>query len=494
MWPKIPSGFVRSVLAGHSALGLFFAALLYMVCLSGTITVFRAEIQQWEQPGVAAGRAAPEAVERALGDIYKLKSDQHGEALHSVAVFNNPDREPRPIATWSVDGGEFGARYVDLKTGALLEETHTPFAEYLENLHVHLRLPSPWGIYLVGLIGVAMLSLVVSGLLAHPRIFKDAFHLRRGGSMRLQEADLHNRMSVWALPFHLTISFTGAFLGLSFFIVGILAFIAYDGDQEAAVRAILGPQATEDHDPRPLPGGSSMFADAQARTGLSQVNYVLAEHPGTAGQILTVEMNAPRDLSTGEVLYYDAEGTFIEASGSAFGSFGPQTVAAMGPLHFGWFGGLATKLAYLVFGLASTLVASTGVSIWLARRREQGRPTPVWERVWTTAAWGGALACAAPGLFAPLGEAWFNPVLILCLAVSLALAFTLKSPRAVSRTLRSALAAALAALAAQNIWLNGGAALQGAPLAVNLALLALAAAMVSSLVMGEDAQEAAAPA
>ena len=32
IWPKVPAGFVRSVLAGHSALGLAFAALIYLVC------------------------------------------------------------------------------------------------------------------------------------------------------------------------------------------------------------------------------------------------------------------------------------------------------------------------------------------------------------------------------------------------------------------------------------------------------------------------------
>src|SRR3546814_13053298 len=78
------------------------------------------------------------------------------------------------------------------------------------------------GIFLVGLIGVALLSSLVSGILAHPRIFRDAFHLRLGGSKRLQEADLHNRLGAWALPFHIFISLTGAFLGPTTIIVGVL--------------------------------------------------------------------------------------------------------------------------------------------------------------------------------------------------------------------------------------------------------------------------------
>jgi len=38
------------MLAGHSALGLAFAALIYIVCLTGTVSVFLMELQRWEQP------------------------------------------------------------------------------------------------------------------------------------------------------------------------------------------------------------------------------------------------------------------------------------------------------------------------------------------------------------------------------------------------------------------------------------------------------------
>jgi hypothetical protein len=92
-----------------------------------------------------------------------------------------------------------------------------------------LHLPRSWGGFIVGLTGVALLSLI-SGILSHPRVLRDAFHLRLGGSRRLQEADLHNRLGVWALPFHVIVSLTGALLGLSTIIVGALAMLLYRGD------------------------------------------------------------------------------------------------------------------------------------------------------------------------------------------------------------------------------------------------------------------------
>ena len=49
-------------------------------------------------------------------------------------------------------------------------------------------------------------------------------------------------------------------------------------------------------------------------------------------------------------------------------------------LHFGWFAGLPVKIAYLLLGFALCAVTWSGVTIWLARRRDKGRPAPGWER------------------------------------------------------------------------------------------------------------------
>lgn len=481
MFPKASPAFVKSVLAGHSALGLFFAALIYLVCFSGTLAVFHDETVQWENPGAPAGRPTDAAFGIALAQMAEQAPVADGDELHSVSVFAHRLQPDRTTAHYATDGGQYGAFIVDPQTGTLLESEHAPFAEYLENLHIYLRLPAPWGIYLVGLTGIAMLSLVVSGVLAHPRIFRDAFHLRRGGAKRLQEADLHNRLSVWALPFHIVISFTGAFLGLAFFTVGILAFVAYDGDQNKAIAAVLGPQATEDHAPAAIPQIPTMIADARQRTGLKEVNYISIDHAGTQGQVIALELRAPDDLARGELLYYGADGNFLELSGAAEGSLGAQTFAAMAPLHFGTFGGHLAKFAWFVFGTASTLVTATGVSIWMARRREQGRPAPQLEKVWIALAWGGAIGCFAPALTMAINETLATPVLLLSLLCALAAAWMVPEAAYLARILRLGLGLVLLGTVTLNISLNGGAAFGGAALAVNLGLLALAALTLTSV-------------
>ena len=69
--------------------------------------------------------------------------------------------------------------------GRLVARISSPWSEFIGELHMQLHLPRRWGKYLVGLTGVALLSSLISGLLSHPRILKDAFALRWGGSSRL---------------------------------------------------------------------------------------------------------------------------------------------------------------------------------------------------------------------------------------------------------------------------------------------------------------------
>ena len=57
--------------------------------------------------------------------------------------------------------------------------------------------------------------LALTGVLAHPRIVRDAFRLRWRQGPHIARVDWHNRLGVWTLPFAIAIALTGAVLGLS---------------------------------------------------------------------------------------------------------------------------------------------------------------------------------------------------------------------------------------------------------------------------------------
>ncbi len=283
--------------------------------------------------------------------------------------------------------------------GRLVGVTDAPWTEFLTTLHINLHLPRTWGEFLVGLVGVALLSSLISGLLAHPRILRDAFHLRLGGSRRLQEADLHNRLGVWALPFHITVSLTGALLGLTTLIVGVLGLAVFQGDTSKVYALFLAPEARADARPAPAPPILPLMTQVSRLDPAGRIETVFvddADEMGTTIQIL-VDDNSNRITNTNTYVF-DRAGKLIHIKHAADFNLGESILGALGQLHFGWFGGGIVKIAYGLLGLGLSYLAASGVTIWLARRRDKGRPAPRWERIWTAFVWGQPAALVASAL------------------------------------------------------------------------------------------------
>lgn len=427
----LPPEFVRAMLAGHSALGIAFAALIYIVCLSGTLAVFLHELYRWEQPNapVVTEPLSAEAVATAVQEGYAKALAANAahdivimgpSPIHSRVLVDFHDHETGVNGSWLADGN-----------GRLIVPTQMPWSQFVANLHMQLHLPRTWGMFLVGLTGVALLSSLISGLLSHPRLFKDAFALRWGGARRLEQADLHNRLGVWGLPFHVVVSTTGALLGLATLVVGVLALAAYDGDSERAFADILGPMPTEEETAAPLPDVASMIRQVQAQHPDAEFVNVLLQHVAKAGQVVNVGMRTPGHLAMANSYFFNGEGKPLGDGGLETGSIGKQILGALQPLHFGWFGGFAVKVAYGLLGIAITVVTCTGITIWLARRRAAGRAAPGWEKVWSGVTWGQPLAivAAALGVFLVSAEA---AIPVYCAVTVLSIVAPLAASEAVS--------------------------------------------------------------
>lgn len=394
-WPKVPADFVRAVLKGHSSLGLAFAAAIYLVCLTGSIAVFTREFQRWETPTLPRLSAvSTQAVERAYGTVVARAGGRLEHVFIALPggdqtlLTVTPDTDRDDDKPWAADG-----------EGRLVGQVASPWTEFLTTLHINLHLPRTWGLFLVGLIGVALLSSLISGLLAHPRVFRDAFHLRLGGSRRLQEADLHNRLGVWALPFHVVVSLTGALLGLTTLIVGVLGMAVFHGDVGKVYALFLPPEAKADARPAPAISLGPALAQAARLDPSGRIASIVVEHPTETGASVQVSLeDGSNRLADTDTFLFARGGKLLHAKRARDSNLGEAILGSIGQLHFGWFGGVLVKIAYGLLGLGLTYLAAGGVTVWLARRRDKGRPAPRWERVWTAVVWGQPLALAASAL------------------------------------------------------------------------------------------------
>lgn len=409
------SRFVARMIESHSILGLAFAALIYVVSLTGAFTVFVHEIEIWENARIAAPAASvsPEAYETALSEAH-AKRDPEGRVFNVLAYGPTPFA---PVLAVRLNQNDASGAFrqtnwiADPSTGRLLGELDAPLAHLIEELHVALHLPAPWGRYLVGLLGVCMFSLILSGILAHPTIFRDAFKLRLDRNRRIAWTDVHNRLSVWGLPFHIVLTFTGGFLGLAGIIVGAVAMIAYEGDQERALASIQGPQSVAGRALERLPPVAQMVREV--RKGDKQIEMIIINDVSNEGGTTQIGVHDPRILDANTGLIFRNSGAYLETYGGADAPGGIRALAMLQPLHYGTFGGYPVKFLYFFMALALTWVTSSGMKIWFARRTQQGRAVPGLEAGWQGMTAGLTLGLAAATLASVVGAG--DKVLAVCL-------------------------------------------------------------------------------
>ncbi|MDZ3832678.1 MAG: PepSY-associated TM helix domain-containing protein [Sphingopyxis sp.] len=374
---------VKRALSAHAAVGLLAGALLYLISLTGTLLVFYDEWQRIEQPNAPEMiHADPDAAARAAASIL-AREDASGikPTTHLYLHLPTSDLPRTTVITdtqaWHVDGA-----------GRLTVPEENGWSDFLLHLHYRLHLPSTLGITIVGGLGVMMVGLIMSGVLAHPRIFRDAFRLRARSRGGVGLADWHNRLGVWTLPFTLAIAVTGAAIGLGSVVSFGLAEGFYKGKVEDVYTPIFGRDAVTDEAAAPLPDIAAALRTMKARFPDVAAYYVIVHDPRTKGQMVQIIAEHPRRLIYGDNYYFDDRGRFTGSSGLSDGKLGQQIAASNYKLHFGNYGGLTVKIAYALLGLALCVMTATGLSIWIGKRERRGLHQPRLRGAWDGVVWG----------------------------------------------------------------------------------------------------------
>lgn len=384
---------VKRSLSAHAAIGLLAGALLYIVCLSGTLLVFYEEWQRLETGNPPQMTSiAPDSVQRGME---AMLARENGNSATTHLYVDMPIEE-LPTTRVITDTEAY---HID-GAGRLVGTEDIEWSNFLYGLHYTLNIPIAQGlvgITIVGILGMLMLALAISGLIAHPRIFRDAFRLRtrHGGGVAL--ADWHNRLSVWTLPFGIAIALTGAVIGLGTVAAYSAAALFYDNDVDAFYATVYGEEGKPNPAKAPPPDVAKALRYMASNFPGVRVTYVVVHDPRTAGQHIQVIGEHPRRLIFGEYYMFDSAGRFHGTAGLSDGELGKQAAASNYSLHFGNFGGLPVKILYFLFGIGITAVCATGTFIWLGKRRRRGISEPRLWAAWHAVIWG------APGiLFATL--------------------------------------------------------------------------------------------
>ena len=378
----------KPALHAHQWAGVFLSAFLYLVCLSGTLVVFNQELERWEQPQIDEFDAvSADAVSKALTDF---ATENTAQTEHYHVVFPTSGIPRLVVET------DHKAVFAD-QQGNLLETEAFPWSKMLIDLHYYLHLPSTIGIIVVSALGAVICMLVISGFFAHKKLVKDAFKWRRGGSGQPGRIDFHNRLGVWASPFHLIIGMTGVYFGMAGLILTLVAQLDHGGNRQAVMDKVFTPEPalTQQADFPDVGTAISAFNDMD--TGHKPI-FLTVHDVGTPQQFIEIYAQVTDKLIYSENYRFNSKGEFIDTAHYDDGHWGKQLIYSIYRLHFGDFAGMPVKLLYFLLGVMLTALCVSGMDIWLAK---QGNP-PRLSAVWSALVWGSISALsvtAVAGLY-----------------------------------------------------------------------------------------------
>ncbi len=384
---------VARSLHAHLVIALSLGGLIYILAVTGTLSVFNREIQRWEQPTAPEmGSISPNAAARAAKTVFE---SEETPSTHLYINFPQPDL-PRTVIT--TDTQAFFAN----ADGTVAEKEHFPWTQFLLDLHYYLHLPQVIGLTVVGALGAFLIAMSISGFMSHPRIFRDAFTFRRGKGL-LPMVDLHNRLSVWTSPFHVTNALTGALLGLATVLAFTIAAFNFDGDIDKVFSPVFGEEPPEIVGKAPIANIAGPLKYMASEYPEQPPTFFILHDPATAGQHINVIAKHTDRLIFGEYYNFSASGEYQGNVGISDGTIGQQLIGSVYNIHFGNWGGLLVKIAYSIFGVLLSVIIASGLRIYFVRRNQKGLYAPKLESAWESIVWGTPLNLTLTLLLAVAG-------------------------------------------------------------------------------------------
>lgn len=373
----------------HTISGIIITAVLFVIFFAGSFAFFKHEISAWHKNTPYESRTLDY---NKMVDTVATKYNLYGRE-----VSFNVDPHSRKVGVYvseskdTVNNKEKGGYfYLDTKTFKTGDyKTNYDLGEFLYRLHFLAQVNQiakfgfPLGYYIAGTVAFLFLFALITGVLVHwQKIVSNFYLFRPWEKLKTVWTDLHTALGVITFPFLFVFAVTGSYFLISFplFTKPTVA-LQYNGKQDSLF-AELGYGSHE----------LALKKQAAAKPDINQyvdkafnqwkqeaeINHVEVLNYGDASMQVHVGGHLPDSKkfnSRGELVYDVANGTVLKSEDpTASASYSRVVENAVYVLHFGEYGGYATKVFYFLLGICSCVVIISGVLIWLVARDKNNIP------------------------------------------------------------------------------------------------------------------------
>lgn len=375
----------RLWLALHGWFALPVWLLLFEICVTGTLLTVAHELVWLVDPTVRASN--PDSLPRkSLDEVVAAVAAAYPEGI--VTSFGQREPYLAVDVTVALPHAPFARAHVNPYTAAVQGLTEGPgFTGTLFGLHSWLLFPSAgkvnFGWYIVTAMALPLLGSVITGLVVYKKFWR-AFtrpRLRLSQGARTFWGDLHRLVGVWSLWFIIVIALSGGW----FLVANLINLSGYKVFPEApkVSRNVVPPPSPEVR--RLMPDLDKAVAAAREAMPDFRTNFVRLPESAYSHTVLYGDRGPSLYGKYAYRVYVDPYTD--QVGGAVLPEYMTTLQAAsrlLPALHFGNFGGLATKLVWFVFGAGLSTMVLSGLIIWTRRTaqatakvfRPEAKPAP----------------------------------------------------------------------------------------------------------------------
>lgn len=356
---RVPKWSRKQLYRWHSWVGFQLAVVMALVLFTGSFAVISHEIDWLFHPEM---RVTPTAEKVSWGTMQSaIQAYQPGDSLVSLSAM-----EGDYFAYRAFMGDEYGRYYyihINQWTGEVTGTTsRLTVQRFFRDLHRYLFMPRVIGLPLVTSLAFVLIISLYTGLKTAKKWRTLATRLRTNKGIRIAIGDAHKASGLWASWLIIVIIVTGIWYLAEF--AGDLTGNKFEPARPGvslARAASFGPVIQDAGADTLIAASKAAFPELEPRV----LNFALG--PQQAMTILGRNNNFLLRNRANRIFLDPVDASVLKIQKASEISWVSFINEMADPLHFGFFGGLATKLIWFVFGLAMTFLSLSGV--WLTWRR-----------------------------------------------------------------------------------------------------------------------------
>ncbi len=360
----------------HTWVGLVVGWVLFFMFLTGSLGYFYQEITRWMEP--ERPFIAHEVSTEKLLDTAQIYLNKHAKGVDEWDIMLPNARDQNLRVGWRhlVDSGKQGSRYkitvLDALTGEAVASRATGGGKLLYRMHYRLHyLSTSISYWVVGFCSMLMLLAVITGVVIHKKIFTDFFTFRAKKGL-LGWLDIHNVLSVIALPFHFMITYSGLLFFLFTYMVLSTNLQINDEEFDEMLNEIYP--------------GSTHLDSARQPSDMLKVSslYQQVKNSWHADELSYVEMFAADDINAhARFVRHETDITYNPDDEVTINAITGEVIAVkinkytgagiihngFFSLHEGHFAGPIARWIYFFTGLIGTAMIASGLILWTTKRK-----------------------------------------------------------------------------------------------------------------------------